>query len=247
MKKNKIGECHLCGIKKKLTFEHIPPKSAFNSKPIYVQKYNNLFDKNSYFYQKRIRSHAGLGAFTLCAECNNNTGSWYAKDFISFASQGMNILKEKEGKEIKTLIPFKVRIKPLNVVKQLITMFLSIDSTKSVLNIPKLQKFIQDKNSQEFPENIRIFMYCTLSPYKRLSGFSIGRFSNFEGTSKLSEINFQPFGYILGIDEVKPNLPYSEITPFLEYEYDEECNIEVHLPYLKVKTPFIGEYQNVSP
>jgi hypothetical protein len=42
--KKQIGVCHLCGELKALTFEHIPPKAAYNDKPILIQKYEHLFD-----------------------------------------------------------------------------------------------------------------------------------------------------------------------------------------------------------
>jgi len=59
--KNKnIGKCRLCSEIKKLTFEHVPPESAFNSTPIYFQKSTHLHDKNSYLYGKKIRSNRVL-------------------------------------------------------------------------------------------------------------------------------------------------------------------------------------------
>ena len=42
--KNKIvkeGICAPCGEFKKLSFEHVPPKSAFNNKPLFVQTHGH--------------------------------------------------------------------------------------------------------------------------------------------------------------------------------------------------------------
>jgi hypothetical protein len=30
----KLGICHICGQEKELSFEHVPPAAAFNSRPI---------------------------------------------------------------------------------------------------------------------------------------------------------------------------------------------------------------------
>ena len=46
------GNCHLCGEFKELSFEHIPPKAAFNDRPILIQKNEHFFDKKSYVYGK---------------------------------------------------------------------------------------------------------------------------------------------------------------------------------------------------
>jgi hypothetical protein len=86
------GECGLCGEFKPLSFEHVPPRSAFNDKPVFVQSFEHLYNKESHVYGKRMRSNRGFGGYTLCELCNNNTGSWYANDFAEFAQQGMNII-----------------------------------------------------------------------------------------------------------------------------------------------------------
>lgn len=239
-KKEVIGSCHLCGLNKKLTFEHVPPKVAFNSKPIFVQKYAHLLDRLSHVYGKKMKSNRGFGAYTLCKDCNNKTGSWYANDFGEFAFQGMETLKYE--RETLEMVEFDFQLKPLNVVKQILTMFLSADITKSVLSIPKMQSFILNKNSKEFPEEIKILMYCNCSPIKKMLGYSVGMFPSFHGICSLSEINFEPFGYILAIGDVKTKIPYCNITSFLRFEYDEKVRMRMVLPYLKVREPIIGLY-----
>jgi len=240
--KENIGLCRLCGLNKKLTFEHIPPKKAFNSEPLFVQKYEHLFDRMSYVYGKKGMSNRGNGGYTLCKKCNNNTGGDYAKDFIEFVFQGMEILKfERKPMEI---VSFDLKIKPLNVIKQILTMFLSADSSMTVLNIPKMKEFILNKKSKDFPKNIKILMYCNCSPSKRIIGYTFGNLPSFNGISHLSEINFEPFGYILGIDKVSPQIPFYDITSFLNFEYDEDVKINIQLPYLKVNSPIIGHYSS---
>jgi hypothetical protein len=61
-RKNKqaIGACALCGKPSNLTFEHIPPQCAFNSKPIYVQSHEHLTDENSYLYGKKRNPNVDL-------------------------------------------------------------------------------------------------------------------------------------------------------------------------------------------
>jgi len=87
--KNKnIGKCRLCSEIKKLTFEHVPPESAFNSTPIYFQKSTHLHDKNSYLYGKKIRSNRGAGGYYLCESCNNKSGSWYAASLLNLQKWG---------------------------------------------------------------------------------------------------------------------------------------------------------------
>src|SRR5690606_24963605 len=94
--KYKKGNCHLCGEFKELTFEHIPPKSANNDRPILIKKHEHLFDKKSFVYGKSIRSNQGAGAYCFCESCNNNTGTWYGRDFSSFVNHTTSYFQRVE-------------------------------------------------------------------------------------------------------------------------------------------------------
>lgn len=90
----KEGICAICGEHKKLSFEHAPPKSAFNNKPIHLVDSDQMFQEN-FKYTNEALSQKGWGQFTLCESCNNNTGSWYGDSFKDFAQQGMEILRKE--------------------------------------------------------------------------------------------------------------------------------------------------------
>lgn len=58
---NKTGICHICLEEKKLSFEHFPPESCLNDGKVKIA--NKI-------------SQRGIGDYTLCDSCNNNTGRW---------------------------------------------------------------------------------------------------------------------------------------------------------------------------
>ena len=149
------GICRICGKHKKLTFEHVPPQSAFNSKPVFFQKSIHLLDKKSYFYGKRIRSNQGAGGYYLCENCNNLTGSYYGESYKKFAYIGMMALTNKIW--ASKFITFEYAIQPLNILKQTLSMFMSIDTSDQLLNLKGLSSFILDKNSKTLPEKLRVF------------------------------------------------------------------------------------------
>jgi hypothetical protein len=120
------GKCLICGAYGALTFEHIPPESAYNDKPIFIQDSDHLTNKNSYVFGKRMLNNKGFGSYTLCKPCNNSTGGWYGEAYCSFSRQGMKILHSKE--HIGSVMG-DYFIKPLNVFKQILTMFMSADKS----------------------------------------------------------------------------------------------------------------------
>ncbi len=79
------GTCHICGQNKKLTFEHIPPHKAFNNLSAKVYNGGELLKKYKGEPYKYQNMQKGKGGYTLCEECNNNTGSWYVEEYIEIA------------------------------------------------------------------------------------------------------------------------------------------------------------------
>jgi len=233
-----MGICAICGQHKKLSFEHVPPRSAFNDKPIFMQTTEHLWEENSRFFGKKIKSNKGFGSFTLCEQCNNDTGDWYAKDFGEFAHQGMHIIKEMRD------VPYvkgTYTIKPLNVFKQIITMFLSADKIGYLRSQKGLSEFILDKSSTDFPNDLKIFIYSNVSSTKRMIGYTIV-WDQRLGVQKWAEVNFQPFGYLLAEDSSPAHENMVDVTEWHKIQYNKICKIEMTTAYLKVSSAVIGTY-----
>ncbi|MFK5982249.1 MAG: hypothetical protein QM499_04980 [Flavobacteriaceae bacterium] len=120
-----------------MSFEHVPPESAFNSEAIFFQDSENLHDESSYVYGKKKRSSRGTGGMYLCLLCNNNSGSWYANDYKEFAEIGMYVLKSRVY--ANKFMCAEYPIKPLNVLKQILMMFVALESSGYLIKRPGLK------------------------------------------------------------------------------------------------------------
>jgi hypothetical protein len=237
--KKRTGICHLCGEFKELTFEHIPPKAAFNDKPIFIQKHEHLFDQKSYVYGKSIRSNNGAGSHCFCASCNNKTGTWYARDFSNFVIQARDHFAKMDSISRLNLIEFDFN--PLNVLKQILTMFIGIDHSKLLMNDQSLTSFILEKENKDLPEKYQIYIYNTISDKKRMYGI---QWNNRNGRMNThSEITFSPFGYFLAIDSSPPISNMTNITNFKKYNFNESKGFIIPLIFLKTDKMFLGEYE----
>lgn len=233
------GFCAICGEHKKLSFEHVPPQSAFNDRPIFIQGHEQLTEQGSHVYGKYMRSNKGFGAYTLCETCNNNTGDWYARDFSDFAHQGMKIITGLEKPQYA--ITGTYLIKPLNVIKQIIAMFLSADKSGHLRSQKDLVEFVMDKETVGLPDRYKVYLYSTLSPKKRMMGYSVV-YAGELGVQKWSEINFQPFGYLLAEESTPAHEHQLDISGFGNFKYDQKASLEITTAYLSVNTPWIGTY-----
>lgn len=242
MKKTTIDHCALCGEKKELTFEHVPPQCAFNAKLIYVQRHEHLTEEQNPLYGKYAKSQRGFGKYSLCGACNNNTGSWYVKDFCDFTEQG---LKQVEAMTTP-LLKGEFTIRPLNVLKQILMMFISADSSGSLRSKPGLVDYLMQKENVTYPDGIGLYMYANRSAKKRLLGYQVVLDPPETFVKHWSEINFKPFGYFLTYNSPPPNRFMTDITGMKNFAYDQVARIGLPAVYLAVSSPLIGFYDNLN-
>lgn len=238
------GTCRICGSHSKLSFEHVPPKAAFNDKAVTLATIEDL-ERVDFDFERaggRIQQR-GRGAYTLCEKCNSDTGHWYGAAFVEWAAQALRILDFRlDSPQIQ--VPFFIF--PLRVIKQVLCMFASQADGLAYQSHPLLQRFLLDPQSSEFDPDIRVFMYLNIGRLFRSLGITaVGDFE-FHTTSLLSETSFPPFGYVLTIRSPPPDKRLVEITHFTRYKYGEWKDIWLRIPFLPVNTWIPGDYRTLD-
>lgn len=241
------GFCRICGLYKKLSFEHVPPEAAFNNGKAYflatVDELEQLdfVSLDSSMISKLPLDHfkkkqGGIGFNTLCDQCNNTTGSWYASDFIIWARQSMEILLKSNG---RPTLHYPTHFFPLRVIKQIITMFFSIRVEGTCDDESELQTFILNKEKRHLSPKYRVYCYYNLNgSYRYLGDSFIG---GIDGSSMIrtSELSFPPFGFVLTIDSEKPDNRLFEITHFANCDYNYWTDYYQNFPVLPTFLPHV--------
>ena|SRR4030067_1321563 len=243
-----LGHCHICGTHGKLSFEHVPPESAFNDHKITtpdtkrVFELTNLDDLNSL---PGKQSQRGQGDYTLCEPCNNLTGHWYGANYAVWVHQGAAYLSRSNG-ALQLAYPY--HLLPLRVIKQIICMFFSVNSPKFREVHPELERFVLNKEAKYLPPAIRLHVGYTQSDRSRSAGVTGSiQLDDTSGISRLrtySEISFPPFSYILSFSSPPSEHPMLDISFFAQYGYDEFTTLQLPIPVLSVYTPFPGDFRN---
>ncbi|MBV7509708.1 hypothetical protein KW850_31885 [Bacillus sp. sid0103] len=244
------GICALCGKETELTFEHIPPKCSGNKnrvKGINLDSYvegNLRKDNKSPDDLKGLRYKSmqkGMGRYSLCAICNNNTGTWYGEAYCNF-SNTVAYLLEKEGYQINSTISFTLIMKPLNVMKQIISMFCSINPPSFIDQT--LRDFVLDKQNCNFNSNkykISAFIYpegIDKHLGKQLLMYNNGIIVN------VSEISTYPIGYCLYREPFYKEFMFGgEITDFKNANFNEEHTVNLRLPVLTSKEVIANKFE----
>lgn len=262
MSKKHYGKCALCGKETELTFEHIPPRMALNNEPkkpiageeafLHMVSDKNPWDIEGIKYDNQQR---GMGDYSLCMECNNNTGAWYANEYVRI-SYGMHYLmaqdkpiKNKDTENIASSILTmeieNIEFYPLQFFKQIISMFCSINKEQ---NIDELRSFVLNKESNSFNKNkYRVYMYLFSGGLiKRLPFMVIGSLTSTKTKmAYLSEITTYPLGFVLYIDPPEHNeLQALDITDFCEYPYNQKAIGQMVIPIHECNTTFPVDFRS---
>jgi hypothetical protein len=144
MTKSIFGICHICGQEKKLSFEHVPPRAAFNDRPVLRTAFEDFLCSENPDEIKGEIQQRGAGAHTLCEKCNSDTGSWYGGPYAKWASQAMQLIIETRG---KPSLGYSFNLFPLRVLKQIICMFFSANSPQYQALNTDLVRFVLNRES----------------------------------------------------------------------------------------------------
>lgn len=241
MKKEHEGFCRLCGQYKKLSFEHIPPRSAFNDQQRVFQTMQDFVSGRGY-----SKFRGGIGKYSICEACNNRTGAWYGVAFADWARQGLEWLDKIES---NTLFDLPYYIKPLNVIKQIIVMALAMSPENTVPFESELAGFVLNREQKYLPPKEKVYVYFNQDGHPRFaSGAVIMNTKTGSGAFVRAEISLRPFGYCVCSPVRKTKLLASsqglcDISWFSEFDYNVWTEVYLRLPLLETHEPFPLDYR----
>jgi hypothetical protein len=101
-----IGMCHICGQEREMTFEHIPPRRAFNKSKVEIQTLESLRIENEYGKNAPLKMNQGMGKRSLCEKCNGWTGAEYGEAFAEWTVQALRF-SSRASSDARLLLPFE--------------------------------------------------------------------------------------------------------------------------------------------
>ena len=166
-----------------LTFEHVPPRSAFNAEPTTVFSLTEWLERDpANGTAGGRREQRGAGGHTLCSQCNNKTGSWYSAELARAARAGARILVDAPLGELDEQFTHqwaRVNITktdhgpyPLRLIKQIVAMMLATSPPELSRAHPELGDFVLDRERTGLPENFRFYLALFAGPVARTTGLA---------------------------------------------------------------------------
>ena len=236
--RHKSGACHICGNYGRLSPEHVPPRSAFNDTRIIEYTLESWFTKES--NPKGRIQQGGIKRYTLCTQCNNDTGSWYGSEYVSWAQTCMEFLSQVPDNIAEIGIVLQ-GVYPLRFLKQVVTCFFSIFPNERYAQAnPSLVKFVLNKEENTLPSEYQFFVSLYRGPQLRQNPLS-GLINPATGEmSILSEIAHPPFALVM--TQGSESRRGTNITHFKEYKYGDQTDLVLRLKVGEGHTPYPGDY-----
>jgi hypothetical protein len=243
-----IGTCCICGEVGSLTFEHVPPRAAFNNHRIFEADIEKLMEGNwapGEVPTNGVYKQKGAGRYSLCGKCNNDTGAWYGEPYVQVAKQAMFLLYRSRG-DMSLAYPYGMY--PLRFLKQVVTMFFSACGPGLQERNPELVRFVLNREMRQLPRKFQFFAYLhhPESAAIRQSGLT-GVIKGPGRQHVFSEIAFPPFGFIMSVDGHPPiDHRLCNVTWLNQYSYRAWDIVYLQMPVLHVTTVLPGDFRTVD-
>ena len=238
------GICCLCGCYGALTFEHIPPRSAFNDMPLVSYSIDRILSPDAASEFKKPTggtARKGAGGFTLCGRCNSRTGAWYGNAYAQWAAEGVRLLDAARNAPSLAHLAW---LKPLEVIKQVACMFFSINGPRFREVHKDLAEFVLNPKRKYWPSEARIFVALSSATLSKMVGVSgIGNFER-HSFKVVSEMMHPPFCYVMLFKGEPTHRHMYDMTHFAKGDFGHYSDYWMRLPILTSATPFPGDYRS---
>ncbi len=248
-KQKKYGICRICGEYKELTFEHVPPETVFNKGAVRNVSLdaviNDTVKKNKLPWEINYKNgkiqQRGRGDFYLCSDCNSCTGQWYVPAYSRFVHAIQGAMQQAGEQEYESLGLKIKKIRPLPIFKQIMTMFCDINN--GLMGDDSLKEYLLEKTSRSFNrDRYHLYAHIHAGALERMNGIMV-QAANY-GIITLSEISTYPMGFTLYIDKPQGYKPDGvDITPFSDWNYEDEEDTQIIIPKLECNTMLSGDYR----
>ena len=241
-RKHIVGTCNICGERTKLSFEHVPPRAAFNDRPVVQGNIEELIKNEADLDDISGRTNQrGAGGYTLCEKCNSSTGALYGTAYVDWIYQVARVLLLSKG---GPSLYYLYRIFPLRVIKQIVCMFFSANGEKSREAQQDLVRFVLNKDRSFLEPHIRIYCFHSPTARSRQSGVSGVLDLKTHSQRIISEVIFPPMGYVMSLNRISPDEKLFDITFFSRYQYNDWKEFDLRLPTLPIFTYLPGDYRS---
>jgi hypothetical protein len=249
-RKKKKGNCNICGKYGPMSFEHVPNQAAYNKRTVIEYSWESEFIHKE--KSKGKITQGGIGAYTLCEKCNNDTGHWYGGEYTKWAHICYDFLENRKlsNQEPDEAIITLHNVYPLRFLKQVVVCFFTVTPGLAQTH-PSLVQYVLNKEERLLSKDCRFYINFYYGPNPKLRRWPFaakltvsyinGKITPLSG-SIISEFTHPPFS--IQMSDSSGFYDAGEITVFTKYNYYQQIkDLTLKLRVLKGTSTLPGSFE----
>jgi hypothetical protein len=191
--------CRLCGTETALTEEHAPSRKAGNIGRLIRGMIDHAASAagGSVVWRGQV-IQGGAKYDSLCAACNNTTGSWYNGAYVGLVRAAGKLAKPKTaGTSCAVAV-----LNPQRVVKQALVSIVATSQPGLTTRYSHVRALLCGKETQGPIAPLRLWLYLRANPGGVATGLATGLDIDRRQGHLLAGFSFWPQGWIMTIGDV---------------------------------------------
>jgi hypothetical protein len=246
--------CRICRVNEGDSFEHVPPRKAFNDQPSTSFTIMDWHAREEGELEGGTVEQRGAGSAVLCQRCNNNTGSWYGGELVRAARAGARLLAQLPLDKLDAMdepahaqVKFKQQPKigphPLRLAKQIIAMLLATSPFNFSVANPELGDFVLDRERVGLDPKYQLYLSLFAGPNARTTGVA-SRLDVTTGRSDvIVEVAYPPFAYVMTVGSEPDAIETVNITEMVDVGYNQMADLDLEMLVGFGHTPLPADYR----
>ncbi len=231
--------CRLCGAQGALTEEHTPSRKAGNIGRMIrgVIDYTASVARGSVLW--RSQRVQGSKRATLCAPCNNRTGSWYNPAYVRFVNDCHAAARSENAGRICEIRTTAYRQR---VAKQALTSIVATCQPGLTSRQSDLRALLLGREDPRSIAPLRLWLYLRANPGGVSTGITIAMDMEGRRGHLVAGFSFWPLGWILTIGE-GPVHGATNVSDWTRCGYHDKAPATVEVPCQWAISVYPGDFR----
>ena len=217
--------CRICGARVELTDEHAPSKKAGNVGPMVRGVINSSQSIATGVLSWEGQMIQGAKYKTLCAPCNNATGSWYNPAYVQFARVSRSAaVPANAGRTSQLKIAHRQR-----VAKQALASLVATSQPGLTDRYPDLRTLLLSNHDRRAIAPLKLWLHLRANPGGVSTGITVAIDLERRTGRLVAGFSFWPLGWILTLGDTTVD-GVLDVSSWTELDYNEKGPVAVDVP-----------------
>jgi len=233
--------CRLCGVETALTEEHAPSRKAGNRGGLIRGMIDHAASAAGGSVVWRGQMIQGGAKYdSLCAACNNTTGSWYNGAYVRLVRAAVKLAAPRTAGAAYDVAV----LNPQRVAKQALVSIVATSQPGLTTRYPHIRTLLCEKEARGSIAPLRLWLYLKATPGGVATGLATGLDIDRGLGNLLAGFSFWPLGWIMTIGDVAEVKGTVEVSAWSELAYMDRGPIEVKIPCQWAISPYPGDFRS---